>query len=152
MGKVVLDKDQRQHVIDRVAESKKEHIPNAAEDIDVIVDSEEKAVETILSCATEIGDLTSEMPDDIAKKVNALTQEIFEACMFQDLSGQRMKRVSQSFGSVSSGLEEVLDIIEKGKNPPANKPVEKKDPLANGPNDGDDAHSQDEIDRILNGG
>jgi len=53
----------------------------------------ENAANAILAAAEELGSLADDMPSALRDTVNAVSTRIFEACNFQDVSGQRLNKV-----------------------------------------------------------
>ena len=71
---------------------KQEKIPRAGLELEAIVASTEKATGTIMDAAEEImsADATSE---NYVESINDACMRIFEACSFQDITGQRITKV-----------------------------------------------------------
>jgi chemotaxis protein CheZ len=127
----------------------------SGQELEAVVQATEAAANTILEAAEAIQEWLekgSGSPDAlpaITERVNA----IFEACSFQDLTGQRIRRAIRDLQQVESILEDILpENAQPGPN--ASRPkVELKgvvqtvaDPKMAGPD-----LAQDEIDRLLNG-
>jgi chemotaxis protein CheZ len=77
-------------------EIKKSRLPAAGQELGAIVQATESATNTIMECAEA---LMAADPSDIAA-YQALVQEkvilIFEACSFQDITGQRIAKVCET--------------------------------------------------------
>lgn len=70
-----------------------ERIPEAGRELDAVVESTEEASSAIMTAAEEImaADITD--PDAYKAMVDERMIIIFEACAFQDLTGQRIRKV-----------------------------------------------------------
>ena len=51
------------------------------------------------------------------KKISEGTREIFEACSFQDLTGQRIGKITRTLSALEGGIREI-SILAGGKSPP----------------------------------
>lgn len=78
-------------------------VRSATQQLDAIVDATEQATNTILSCAEQIGNATSAitlaLPEGsrhLASEIEVVVTQIFEACSFQDITGQRINKVVQT--------------------------------------------------------
>lgn len=84
----------------RPDEIQDKHLPSATDELDAIVGSTEKATHIILDSVEKIeqacGTLTEAAKDDIA---NAITN-IYEACNFQDITGQRIGKVVRTLKQI----------------------------------------------------
>ncbi|CTQ52588.1 chemotaxis regulator CheZ [Roseibium album] len=143
--------------------SEGEDMTRVTNELDAVVDGTEGATENILTAAEFIDETANtlsarleaqdaELAGDIQDKVI----QIFEACNFQDLTGQRITKVVSTLRFVEDRIVQMMDIwggIETFKE----IEVEKKDfkegdaALLNGPaleNDTDVA-SQDDIDALF---
>jgi chemotaxis protein CheZ len=84
----------------RPDEIQDKHLPSATDELDAIVGSTEKATHIILDSVEKIehacGTLTGAAKDDIA---NAVTN-IYEACNFQDITGQRIGKVVRTLKQI----------------------------------------------------
>ncbi|MDQ0317609.1 protein phosphatase CheZ [Amorphus orientalis] len=81
-------------------ENKNAQFNRAADELDAVVANTEAATDTILSSAEAIDDLAAKLQatasdEDIAKitEIRDNTIRIFEACNFQDITGQRISKV-----------------------------------------------------------
>lgn len=80
----------------------RESIPDAGRELDAIVDATESASNTILECAEQV--MAANASD--ASRYKAFVQQrmltIFEACSFQDLTGQRIAKVVQTLKQIEA--------------------------------------------------
>ena len=126
-----------------------ESIPKADEDLREVVASTETATQSILDSAETIMSANSDDLEDYRQTVDNAVMSIFEACCFQDLTGQRISRVAETLGHISEHIQYVTDVIN-GQGGAHLKPVERlDDPLVNGPQSAKDAISQDLADNFF---
>lgn len=137
------------------------HIPHATDQLKEVVNATEHATNRIMDSCDKIGALTEQCPPDVATQLNECTGEIFEACSFQDITGQRINKVVQTFLYIDDkvrrmtealgieGVEDggnVMDALAKTLSD--NQRAENLDGPAL---PGRDAPSQSDIDRLFEG-
>ena len=83
-----------------------EHIPAATDELTAIVGSTEQATNTIFEAVESIEALTEKMPEDVAEQVSNAVTSIFEACGFQDITGQRITKVVTALQKVESRVDD----------------------------------------------
>lgn len=71
----------------------RESIPAAGEELDAIVTATESASNRILECAEQVMAADASDPSHYKAFVDARMLAVFEACEFQDLTGQRIAKV-----------------------------------------------------------
>ncbi|WP_068081078.1 protein phosphatase CheZ [Polycladidibacter stylochi] len=135
----------------------------AAYELDEIVSGTEKATEQILTATEEIdqavatiGSLLPPEHEGLASDVHERVVSIFEACNFQDLTGQRITKVVSTLNFVEERIVRMMEIwggIDTFKTidvPPEYEPHDERS-LLNGPaRDTDDGVvTQDDIDALF---
>jgi chemotaxis protein CheZ len=116
-----------------------------------------EAAEAIDNAATALGKVTS--PDQqkiLSEEIQERVVSIFEACNFQDLTGQRISKVMATMKFIEHHIVEMMEIwggvdAIKAHAPPIIDTREGDDRLLNGPKlDGDHGHaSQNDIDALF---
>ena len=116
-----------------------------------------EAAEAIDNAATALSRVTS--PDQqrlLSEEIQERVVSIFEACNFQDLTGQRISKVMTTMKFIENHITVMMDIwggvdAIKAHAPPIVDTREGDDRLLNGPKlDGDVGHaSQDDIDALF---
>ena len=127
-------------------------IPNAKDELDAVVGATEKATTTIMDSCEKILAQMAHENQGLIQKTEAEIVKIYEACTFQDITGQRITKVIKTLKKIDeqvSSLLEALDnkLISLGL--PGNVETTTPVSLLNGPALPQEAISQDEIDRIL---
>lgn len=139
-------------------------IKRVSEELDAIVTGTEQATETILSSAEDIDNnaaqlvaaIKDESMNNCAADIQDQVIKIFEACNFQDLTGQRISKVVSAFRYVDDRIEKMLEIwggvesfeeIELAKREDLREDAD----LLNGPALEEDVNvaSQDDIDALF---
>jgi chemotaxis protein CheZ len=116
-----------------------------------------EAAESIDQAATALSKITS--PDQqklLSEEIQERVVAIFEACNFQDLTGQRISKVMTTMKFIENHINVMMDIwggidAIKSHAPPIVDTRDDDDKLLNGPKlDGDVGHaSQDDIDALF---
>jgi chemotaxis protein CheZ len=135
-----------------------EHLPSATDELDAIVGSTEEATNGILQAMESLESLTAEMTPDLAEKVTGAVTQVYEACNFQDITGQRITKVVKALKHIESKVDALVaafgDEIAKYKSAhpqetPEAEPKATDAALLNGPQLPDNASKQDDIDALL---
>ena len=139
-----------------------QHLPTAADELEAIVGSTEKATNSIFEAVETIEELAGEMDPAVAGKVTNEVTKVYEACSFQDITGQRISKVVNALQHVENkvrGLLEAFGHEAEGATagrPAAvsgradGKPDRPDEHLMSGPALPDEGVSQDDIDALLN--
>lgn len=129
------------------------HIPLATDELDAVICATEEATNKIMDVCDEIAGIAGECAPALKEKLTACTTKIFEACNFQDITGQRITKVVAALQHIDlkvGGLLRTLGGEAHGGG--AQKTVADTDKaLLNGPQLPKDAASQDEIDKLMSG-
>ncbi len=131
-----------------------ERIPRAGLELEAIVTATENATGTIMDAAEEImsADAAS---DEYVATVNDACMRIFEACSFQDITGQRITKVVATLTYIEErlhGLQDAWgpDIVDAEGDASGDDPRPDSD-LLNGPALDGEGIQQDQIDNLLAG-
>ena len=133
------------------------HIPEAGRELEETLAATETAASTIMEAAETIMDADRSCPDAYLETVNAGLMAIFEACAFQDITGQRISKVQENLDSIETRVSRFADNVEvpDSDDPACDKEAKrnkrKKDLILNGPAGDGEGVSQDEIDSLLAG-
>lgn len=149
-----------------VKDVREELLPEAALELDAVASVAEAAAERILTAVEKIDALREGMPDDVSEAVGEAIIEIFEACGFQDLTGQRVGRIHKTLNNVADRVEAVLAHTGHGPGAASSEAKRNRDKhtenveksggepfseegLLNGPQLPSDAKTQEEIDALM---
>jgi len=129
-----------------------ERIPAATDELDAVVDHTAEATGTILDAAEAMGKAAAGMPRERADIIAAAVTRIYEACNFQDVTGQRITKVVKTLKYIEQKIDALLVAFGGGINdgvkhaaPMTGEPPD----LLHGPALPNEANSQDAIDAIL---
>lgn len=132
------------------------HIPLATDELDAVVGAAEEATGSILDAAEAIENLARELGEGHAARLQAAVTQIYEACNFQDISGQRITKVVKTLKHIEDRVAALLGAF--GEEVTRQRATERggagteegsdRD-LLNGPQLPEDAKKQAEIDAIL---
>ena len=130
----------------------------ATSELDAIVEATEKATSDILEAAEEIqeaGWLLRETGehDEVCDKLDQRATDIYMACSFQDITGQRTDKVVQALRFLEARINSMMDIWQLEDVAPVSK-IEREDSrpdshLLNGPQLEGKALEQDTIDAMI---
>jgi chemotaxis protein CheZ len=132
-------------------------IPDAGEQLDAIVSATEDAASTIMDAAENVGTLAEELGGEPGEKLDAISMDLFQASSFQDLTGQRVTKVTRTLNQLEERLSALADAIGDDFIAPSEDEVERDqegvvvhaEDLLNGPQLEGDGNSQAEIDAIM---
>ena len=121
----------------QVNDLKESRIPSAGQELGAIVAATEAATDTIMTCAEAL--MGADASDPVAYK--ALVDEkmmiIFEACSFQDITGQRITKVVRTLKHIEGKIDALLAVFgadfTTGAPPLAAPSALEEDDLLNGP-------------------
>jgi chemotaxis protein CheZ len=122
------------------------HIPAATDELDAVVAHTASATDVILEvCETLEAAGESGLPVDSAL-LQRETAKIYEACSFQDITGQRITKVVATLKAIEQKVGEILHVFGQGSEIDA-QPMEMS--LTNGPQLPGRAMEQSDIDALL---
>lgn len=143
----------------RPDEVKDEFLPKAADELDAIVEATAEATNSIMDAVGEVEEVMGKLKGKNAEKLMNATTMIYEACGFQDITGQRITKVVGALQHIEEKVDALLtafgDEIAKYKaaNPKEEPEVVEETPadedLLHGPQMKEEAMSQDDIDALL---
>ena len=135
-------------------------INSATSELDMIVASTERATSDILNAAERIMEVAGNLPAESAEAGQILTDqatEIFTACSFQDITGQRISKVVSTLRYIDQRVNAMVEIWGAENLPggvakrDANADTRNDSHLLNGPAMPGQGRTQDEIDALLAG-
>ena len=135
-----------------------DHIPRATDELDAVVGATEEATNKIMDVCDEITALAGNCMPEMNQKLIKCTTKIFEACNFQDITGQRITKVVTTLKYIDSKVAALLTALGEelhraegeGKDRSAAS-MDAEKALLNGPQLAKEAISQDDIDKLMSG-
>jgi len=140
---------------DEITES---HIPSATDELDAIVAHTATATDSILECCEAIDTVTARLTPEDAQTMQGVVTRIYEACSFQDITGQRITKIVGTLKTIEAKMAHIMEVFQPSAGAPGAtpKPVERReasvdDPasLLNGPQLAAAAMDQSDIDALL---
>ncbi|MFM7779167.1 MAG: protein phosphatase CheZ [Alphaproteobacteria bacterium] len=142
----------------KVEDIRDAHIPSATDELDAIVEHTAHATNEILDCCETLEQMQAELSGDAADKLQGAVTRIYEACSFQDITGQRIGKVVTALKAIENRVSAVVSAASGMPGPEAPPAVAAKpldegrtegQKLASGPQLPGAGVSQSEIDRLL---
>jgi chemotaxis protein CheZ len=138
----------------RVDDINASHIPFATDELDAIVAHTASATDAILTSCEILDEVGTAVSGEMAAKLTDATTRIYEACSFQDITGQRITKVVATLKTIEEKVASIIaafgDRSEMTAAPlPVASSVVTEASLLNGPQLPTAAMDQSEIDRLL---
>jgi chemotaxis protein CheZ len=147
----------------RPGEVKHEFILKATDELDAIVEGTASATHRIMDAADVIMDTASGIDKASADKVMNAVTSIYEACTFQDITGQRVTKVISMLRVIEERIDKMVAALGEGNSDLADTPTPDASPtltpekgaasgsVLHGPALPGTGPAQSEIDRIFSG-
>jgi chemotaxis protein CheZ len=129
------------------------HIPSATDELDAIVAHTAVATDVILECCEKLDVLGPTLTGEAAQIVQDVTTQVYEACSFQDITGQRITKIVATLQAIERKVGHIIDVF--GRDHFAAAPAESAaapsgpESLLNGPQLPASAMDQSTIDALL---
>ncbi len=128
------------------------HIPSATDELDAIVEHTAIATNCILEVCETLDELSAKMTGEPAEKLLDATSRIYEACGFQDITGQRISKIVITLKTIEAKVADIISTfkIPSGTEAPIRpEKIDVPPSLLNGPQLPAVAMGQSEIDKLL---
>ncbi len=129
-------------------------IPSATDELDAIVEATARATNEILAACETLESVSSTVGGDVADKLQEATTRIYEACSFQDITGQRITKIVSTLKTIEDRISAIVDTFgdrlpaEARQKPPVPAPTGEA-ALLNGPQLPGNGVAPAEIARLL---
>nr|WP_319390162.1 protein phosphatase CheZ [uncultured Cohaesibacter sp.] len=138
----------------RPSEMRHAAIPDAGRELDAVVEATENATNIIMSSAEEIMGADPSDADAYQALVNDKVIEIFEACSFQDITGQRISKVVNALNVIDKRVSTFIDRmkmsdLDEGCYEETPEERRKRELILHGPQHAGEGVQQDEVDAML---
>lgn len=126
-------------------------IPFATDELDAIVEHTAHATDAILESCEMLDEVSSTVSGEAAAKLQAATTKIYEACSFQDITGQRITKVVTTLKTIEEKVAHIIGAfgVTAAGNRVASSRVATDADLLNGPQLPAHAMDQSDIDKLL---
>lgn len=132
----------------KVEDITESHIPSATDELDAIVDHTAAATNEILDCCEILEGVAAEIGGEAAQRLGGAITRIYEACSFQDITGQRIGKVIAALKAIEARIAAVTGRYADVTQPVLEEPSEGRR-LAEGPQLPGAGVSQADIDKLL---
>src|SRR3954468_7970779 len=102
----------------RVDDINASHIPAAADELDAVVEHTAEATNEILDSCETLEALQPQLSGAAAEVVAAAVTRIYEACSFQDITGQRIGKVVAALKAIEHRVAAVTAAFARPEEPP----------------------------------
>lgn len=139
----------------RAGDIRATHIPTATDELDAVVAATAEATGVIMDACDVIGEQATLLSGDLGETLTAEVTKIYEACSFQDITGQRIKKVVSTLATIEEKVNKLVSVlseklpVEDQGNGEIIDTREGDARLMNGPQMPDKAITQDDIDKLL---
>ncbi|HEY9164099.1 MAG TPA: protein phosphatase CheZ [Magnetovibrio sp.] len=142
---------------------KDEYLPKAADELDAVVEATADATNNIMDACEVVEGIMGDVSTEVSAKLMDATTRIYEACTFQDITGQRIGKVVVAMKHIEERIDALIGAFG-AKSTRSKKRTAKSQPsaplkanvkevsdadLLEGPQLGDKAKSQSEIDDLF---
>ena len=126
-------------------------IPFATDELDAIVDHTAHATNAILESCEMLDEVSATLSGDPAAKLQDAVTKIYEACSFQDITGQRITKIVTTLKAIEEKVAHIIGTfgpvtiaVQRGKDH-----ADPEADLLNGPQLPANAMDQSDIDKLL---
>jgi chemotaxis protein CheZ len=125
------------------------HIPSATDELDAIVEHTAQATNEILDCCEVLEAVAGRVGAAETEALQGIITRIYEACSFQDITGQRIGKVVTALKAIEARVAQVTGGFLEGRAAPEPAEISEGRRLAEGPQLPGAGVSQADIDRLL---
>lgn len=132
-----------------------DHLPEAGQELDAVVAETEKATDRIMESAESIMAADRSDPAAFQEMVDAQMIDIFEACTFQDITGQRIAKVVETLQRLETRFDRLLDSLPQSEgeafvsDEEKTRDARKQEQILNGPQMDGPQVDQSDIDALF---
>jgi chemotaxis protein CheZ len=128
-----------------------DRIPGAGAELHAVVKHTAEATNMIMAAAEEVMGADSSNPVAYQDFVSGKMMEIFEACTFQDITGQRIRKVVDTLDHIEKRLERFANVmgVEDAEAVETDEDRRKRENILNGPSLNGPEVPQDAIDAMF---
>ncbi len=132
------------------ANIKSNQINSAHDELSAVVQSTSEATFQIIGEAEKLEKYAKTLPPEQSAPIVDSVTRIYEACGFQDITGQRIKKVVSTLQIIEERIDDLIETLG-GQRPSENEADKRagEEALLNGPSMPGQGISQDDIDKLL---
>ncbi len=95
----------------RVDDINASHIPTATDELDAVVSHTATATNEILDCCEVLEGLQARLQGEDAEALAGAVTRIYEACSFQDITGQRITKVVKALQTIEERVGRLVAVL-----------------------------------------
>jgi chemotaxis protein CheZ len=134
----------------RVDDITASHIPFATDELDAIVQHTASATHAILASCETLDAVADGLGGELGAKLQDATTQIYEACSFQDITGQRITKVVNTLKTIEVKVGQIVTTFGPSEGERiAAEAAQDGELLLNGPQLPTAAMDQSDIDKLL---
>jgi chemotaxis protein CheZ len=136
----------------RVDDIRDRDIPFATDELDAIVQHTAAATHAILESCEIMEQVADTVTGDPSRQIQDAVTKIYEACSFQDITGQRITKVVTTLKTIEDKVAQIIKTFGVQRSPidtPMPAPATTEAELLNGPQLPSNAMDQSDIDKLL---
>lgn len=145
----------------RPHEIREKHLPSATDELDAIIGATAEATNTILDAVETVEKVAAGLPPESGQLLSDPVTAIYQACSFQDITGQRINKVVKTLKEIENKVDQLLGafgdevarertrVLAESEAANAKKREERSEHLLNGPQSPQAAVSQADIDALF---
>ncbi len=96
----------------RPEQIRSDHIVPATDELDAVVSATEDATNTIMEAAETIEEVAERLDEELANALSIATTKIYEACSFQDITGQRIGKVVGALKEIEIRVNAIVAVFD----------------------------------------
>lgn len=154
--KKIIDEARKEIGASNPSDINDKHIPTATDELDAVVEATAEATGEIMDACDIIQEKAGEVGGDAGNALNEQVTKIYEACSFQDITGQRITKTVNTLKEIEIKVNKLVGVLGNKMPGIEREPGEEEQKqktgdaaLLNGPQMADQAITQDEIDKLL---
>ncbi len=135
---------------------KNTYIPDATDELGAVVTATAEATNTIMTVCEEIEHIADTVEGEAGEEIKNRITQVYEACGFQDITGQRIRNVIGTFQIIEQKIDSIMETLGttvglRMSDEKLEKAVSIDDEksLMNGPQMPAKAVTQEDIDKLL---
>jgi chemotaxis protein CheZ len=107
----IIENVRREISFARPADISGKHIPNATDELDAVVAATAEATSTIMDSCEIMQSHFSKLDPAVSEEFEREVMKIYEACSFQDITGQRITKVVKTLRDIDEKVTKILGLF-----------------------------------------
>lgn len=147
--KKVIDDARAELGASRAGDIQGEFIPTATDELDAVVEATAEATSGIMDACEAIQKTGADIGAPHQEAIETDVTKIYEACTFQDITGQRITKVIKTLKQIDEKVSALLGVMGEALPEGKAEEISEDESLMNGPQMKGQGVSQEEIDKML---